>query len=85
MAAPLLEILEFRSNNTKHRPILEALALLRRHADSKAHSYPPSDSVPLEGVVKGVERGLVVETDPEGNERINRLNYEVCILAALRD
>ena len=28
---------------------------------------------------------ILLETDSEGNERINRINYEICVLTALRE
>src|SRR6202048_3223010 len=37
MVPEILERLEFRSNNEHHRPVIDALALLKRFADSKAH------------------------------------------------
>jgi hypothetical protein len=35
----LLEVLEFRSNNATHRPVLDALALIKRHADARLTYY----------------------------------------------
>jgi len=35
----LLEVLEFRSNNDIHRPVIEALELLKKYASSKARYY----------------------------------------------
>ncbi len=51
MLAPVLEALEFRSNNAAHRSVIEALGLLRRYAGSTAKSYPADEKVPIEGVV----------------------------------
>ena len=42
----LLEVLEFRSNNATHRPVLDALALIQRHADARLTYYPAGESVP---------------------------------------
>jgi TnpA family transposase len=80
----LLATLEFRSNNAAHQPVIRALALLRRYADSKAHSYGAED-VPLEGVVRAGLRDFVIEVGKDGQERINRINYEIAVLHALRD
>lgn len=51
MLAPMLEALEFRSNNASHRPVIEALHLLRRYAGSTAKTYPADETVPMEGTV----------------------------------
>ena len=85
LVAPILQALEFRSNNARHRPVLEALALVEKFAGSKATHYPTESEVPLAGVVKGVERPLLVEKDKEGKERVKRIPYEICVLQALRD
>ncbi len=36
----LLDMLEFRSSNDLHRPVVEALAVLRTHRDRKAPTFP---------------------------------------------
>ena len=48
----LLGVLEFRSNNTAHRPVIEALQLIVRHAGDSARFYPPDERVALDGVVR---------------------------------
>jgi hypothetical protein len=42
MVPPLLQVLTFRSNNALHRPLIEALDLITRHAGSEDshYSYP---------------------------------------------
>ena len=81
----LLAVLEFRSNNDVHRPVIQALELLKKYADSKQRYYSPEDEVPIEGVLKSGWREILLEKDTEGNERINRINYEISVLQALRD
>ena len=85
MLAPVLEALEFRSNNAAHRPVIEALDLLRRYAGSTAKAYPAEEGVPIEGVVPPGWRFLVVRADERGRERVDRVGYEVCALKALRE
>ena len=41
----LLGVLEFRSNNTAHRPVIDALDLIVRHAGASARFYPPDEPV----------------------------------------
>jgi TnpA family transposase len=81
----LLAVLDFRSNNEVHQPVVEALEVLKRYADSKAHTYAEEDAVPLGGVVRAGLRELVVETGKDDRIRINRINYEIAVLHALRD
>lgn len=83
MLLPVLETLGFHSNNAVHRPVIEALEVLKKHRDSPKPHYP-ADEVPIEGVVPRKWRALVIESAPDGRERVHRLNYEICVLRALR-
>jgi TnpA family transposase len=76
MLPVVLDALTFRSNNQDHRSVLDALALVRRHAGSKLHCYPPEESVPLDGVVPIAWRNAVIERDAQGRPRVNRITYE---------
>ena len=84
MVPRLLEALEFHSNNAAHRPIIEALSLLRSYAGSSARAYATYDDVPLDGVVPPGWRELVVTAEGKGRKRVDRIGYEVCVLNALR-
>lgn len=81
----LLGTLEFRSNNTAHRPVIDALGLILRHAHSTARFYPPEEAVVLDGVVRPDWEDLVVEVDSRRRRRVVRTVYESCVLQALRD
>ena len=81
----LLAALDFRSNNEAHRPVIRALDLVRRYADTKLRVHPMDEDVPMEGIVRPLWRDAVVDTDPRGRERVNRITYEICALEALRD
>ncbi len=85
MIPQLLSVLEFRSNNDIHRPVIEALELLKKYASSKARYYDPTEEIPIDGVLKSNAKEILLETDSDGNERINRINYEICVLKALRE
>ena len=85
MIPQLLEVLEFRSNNDLHRPVIEALELLKKYAHSKTRYYDSTEEIPIDGVLKAGAKEILMETDSEGNERINRINYEICVLKALRE
>ncbi len=85
MIPQLLEVLEFRSNNEIHRPVIEALELLKKYAHSKARYYDSTEEIPIDGVLKAGAKEILMEIDSEGQERINRINYEICVLQALRE
>jgi hypothetical protein len=85
MVPKLLAALEFRSNNERHRPVMQALELVKRFADTKLRTFPAEEEVPLDGVVLGLWRNAVVEKDAAGRDRVNRVTYEVAVLEALRE
>jgi hypothetical protein len=85
MVPEILDRLEFRSNNEHHRPVIEALELLKHYAGTRLHSFPADETVPIDGVARGLWRQAVIETDAEGRQRINRITYEICLLETLRD
>jgi len=85
MVPQILKALDFRSNNRRHRPVIQALDLLKRYADTRLHTYPADEDVPIDGVARGLWREAVVEKDTEGRARVNRITYEICALEALRD
>lgn len=85
MLIRLLDTLEFHSNNDTHRPVLDALAIVKQYAGSPLHTYPAEIGVPLEGIVRGPWQETVTERDAQGVSRINRLAYEMCVLLAIRE
>ncbi|ARE42288.1 Mobile element protein (plasmid) [Rhodovulum sp. P5] len=80
----ILKTLTFRSNNQAWHPLLDAIAILIEDAGKKPQ-YFSLDQVPLEGVVRPKWRDIVIEARPGGKNRINRLNYEICVLQSLRE
>lgn len=85
MVPALLEILDFRSNNDLYRPVIRALHLVKDYAHSPRQYYPDQEPIPIKEVVAPKWREFVVEQDEDGTSRVNRLNYEVCLLQALRE
>ena len=82
MLPEILNVLAFRCNNARHRPILEALDWVRRHRDlNRRHAW----HISIDGVVPGKWRDLVLEEDAAGRTKINRINYEICVLQSLRE
>ncbi len=84
MVPKLLEILDFRSNNDHHKPVIQAINLIKRYAETQLQTFPANEEVPLDGVVRGLWREAVIEKDAKGNSRVNRITYEVAVLEALR-
>ena len=80
----LLEVLEFRSNNTIHRPVVEALELVSRHAAAGNRSYyPVGEHVPVHAGLGGDWEPLVWRTDSDSRRRVGRMAYEVATFQAL--
>ena len=84
MVPPILQVLQFRSNNAIHRPLIGALELLTRYAESDETHYEPDEVIPIEGIVPPIWRTEVIEREG-GVERVRRVPYEICVLQALRD
>ena len=47
--------------------------------------YPEEEVVPIKEVVAPKWREFVIEKEVDGTERVNRLNYEMCVLQDLRE
>src|SRR5258708_4622177 len=85
MVPELLEILDFRSNNELYRPVIRALQLVKDYVHSPRQYYPDHEIIPIKEVVAPKWREFVAEQDDDDTSRVNRLNYEVCTLQALRE
>jgi len=81
----LLATLEFRSNNDAHRPVIDALHLLKKYANNKARNYPPDEMVPLDGIVLGPWKDAIYDEDKKGARKVNCVIYEICVLQILRE
>src|SRR3954469_20096152 len=84
MMPKLLAALDFRSNNGAHRPLLDALDAIRR-AEGEGRQYFCADEIAVEGVIRPKWRDIVLEDAPGGGQRVNRINYEICVLQTLRE
>jgi hypothetical protein len=85
MVPAILDTLRFRSNNEQHQPVITALALLSRYRDSTRRYYDADEDLVMEGVLPDDWSELLGEPDDQGEIRINRVNYEICVLQALRE
>ncbi len=81
----LLAALDFRSNNEAQRPVIQALDLVRRHAGTRLQAYLADEDAPMNGVVRPLWRDAVVDRDPQGRPRVNRIACAICALEALRE
>lgn len=81
----ILKQLEFRSNNEVHRPVIQALELLKKYADSKQSYYDAGEDIPIEGVLRSGWQEIILENNSDGEIKVNRINYELSVLQALRE
>ncbi|HDV5690335.1 TPA: Tn3 family transposase [Legionella pneumophila] len=81
MLQPLLENIVFRSNNSEHQPILDALLLIKKYFDSNKIYFPDNEYVPVDCLPEKWKKRIV---DPISG-KIKRICYEVYILKKLAD
>ena len=82
----LLSVLEFCSNNTTHRPVLDALQLIARYANAgNLRYYPAGETVSVHRGIAGEWEALVYANDAHHRQRVVRMVYEVCTFQALRE
>lgn len=82
----LLGVLEFSSSNATHRPVIEALEVIARHAGTAGTTYYPlGASIPAHRGLAGDFHELVYRTDARGRARVVRTAYEVATFQALRE
>lgn len=84
MLPQILNTLKFCSNNTAWRPLLDAIDFLKNGVSSNVR-YFSLEEVPFTGVVQPKWRDSVIEESKSGEKRINRINYEICVLQSLRE
>jgi TnpA family transposase len=85
MLRPVLETLEFRSNNRLHQPVLDALAMIHRVRDEGGRYVSLADDQVVSEIIPARWRDLVVEKDRSGAGKISLINYEICVLTVLRE
>ena len=85
MIPKILKALPFRSNNETHKPVLDAWEFIKAKQPSRKTYFSINDDVPIDGVIQPKWLEVVVEEDKKGNQRVNRINYEICVLQSLRE
>ena len=85
MLPAVLSTLSFHSNNAVHQPVIEAIGWLKRFHEDGRRVVRVDEGVPVEAVIPPKWRDLVLEKDRLGNLQVNCINYEICVLTALRE
>jgi hypothetical protein len=85
MVPKILEVLPFRSNNENHQPVLDAWEFIRKNRQSQKAHFELNKSIPIDVVIQPKWKDVVIDIDDNGQEQINRINYEICVLQALRE
>ena len=80
----LLTTLNFRSNNERHQPVVQAIETLKSALNSNKR-YFLTDELPIQDVVPSGWQDILIEQDSQGNDRIKSIDYELCALQSLRD
>jgi hypothetical protein len=83
MLMPVLDRFEFQFGNALHRPVVDAIQNIKENRASNQHFYAAGD-VPVDGIIQKKWRDVVIVKNQSSEERINRINYEICVLRALR-
>jgi len=84
MVPEILRVLEFKSNNISHQPIIDALALVKTKHNLKKKYMTFTETIPFEGVIKPSWREIVLENDEKKGKIIDKIKYEILVLKALR-
>ncbi len=74
----ILQALRFRSINSAHQSVIDALAWLQAYRDDRCQFVACQD-VPIDGVIGAQMQDLLLEEGPDSTERINRINYEIAV------
>lgn len=85
MLPELLDILVFKSNNDIHKPVINAIDLIKRIVESPVKFIAIDENTPVSGIIKNKWKNAVVQKDDSGREVIEKVNYEICVLQALRE
>jgi len=81
----MLNVLHFRSNNTRHQPLIKALEVIAAHLEESDAFFPKEQDVPLDDVIQKQWQGWIYQKDSKGRRRVRRVRYELCVLQSLRE
>ena len=75
----------FRTGSSACQPVIEALAVIRRHAAAGSLTYyPAGEHVPAHTGITEDWKPLVYRTDQHGRQRVVRMVYEVVTFRSAR-
>ena len=82
----LLDVPEFRSTNTAHQPVIEALRLIGRYARAgNLTCYPAGETAPAHRGTTGEWADLMYRPDKHGRRRVVRMVYQVATFGRLAE
>ena len=77
----MLQILEFKTNNSNHKQILLAVNFIKDNLEEKDKYYSAFNKDILQAITKNWKPFVL-----EGKKKlINKLNFEIAVLEQLRD
>ena len=85
MIPELLNLLTFKTNNIANQTILEGLEVVKEYFNTNLKHFIINETLPIEGILHARWKQSVLEKDEYGNEIIGKINYEICVLQALRE
>ena len=85
MVPPILAILQFRTNTSVNQPLITAVELLQTQEAGLDPYLTAQTPIPVAGIIPRAWRAQVVESAPDGQPRIRRVTYELCVFQALRE
>ncbi len=81
----IIEALEFNTNSNQYQQLIEAVELIQRYIGSRAKNYEPQEEIPIEGVIPDKLQDQIVNYTGQGEERINRINYEIGAIKTVKE
>ncbi|MEM7175181.1 MAG: Tn3 family transposase [Chlamydiota bacterium] len=84
MIPHILNLIDFKSNNTEYQPLIQAVQIIKKYIDSKLKYLPQEEAIPFQGVIPNQLQDIVIE-EKNDTLRFNRINYEICVFQSLRD
>ena len=76
----ILKVLEFHSNNSVFKPVIDAIELIKTYSSNQIQYYPENEKVPTVGVISPEWSKFVYH-----NNKVKRIPFELCVLLVLRE
>lgn len=82
MMKPILDELDFRSNNSSWDSILESIKIISKYIDTKYIFYPEDEDIPLD-IIPYKYKSIALNTTSDGILRVRKHYFELCVLEKL--